>query len=563
MKETWGRLGRTQRWLVGGLGVALVGAVGLAYWLNRPTYVTLVSGADPKDASAIVARLNDLKVPYKPSGQSTITIQVPQTEEYTAKLALAEAGLPKGSSVGMELFDSPQFGSTDFDRKVNLLRAQQGELERALERMAEIDYANVKLAIPDQSVFIKDQKPVTAAVLVQPKAGKRLSTDQVNGIVNFVANAVEGLSIANVKVVDQSGRLLSNGISGTGLDGAGLDNDQLQRQQAMQREMEQRVQTLLEPIFGPGNVVARVNLELNTDVSRIENTTVGQSVPQSTTSTKEAGQNKNASAQATTDPNSVPVYQGDAGQNGSSDVWKTNTKTDYAVSQRKETTLIAPGSVKKISVGIAVNQPDITPDKIKSIQQTVASAVGADTTSISVAAMPFNTSLAQTLGATSATGAAKVQPTALALGLGSAAALLLLGFFLTRRREDEEADVQRPLDLQPQLVGAALVQTGGALDVALGLNPLPVLNGTPDPLVAAAMGIDGGAAAPALDPGGLEVAQTPKQKLELIMASKPKRQIVLDGQPVDEDLMALIEELLDSSPEACAEMLRQWLKGGA
>jgi flagellar M-ring protein FliF len=259
----------------------------------------------------------------------------------------------------------------------------------------------------------------------------------------------------------------------------------------------------------------------------------------------------------------VPVYQGDAGQNGSSDVWKTNTKTDYAVSQRKETTLIAPGSVKKISVGIAVNQPDITPDKIKSIQQTVASAVGADTTSISVAAMPFNTSLAQTLGGTSATGAAKVQPTALALGLGSAAALLLLGFFLTRRREDEEADVQRPLDLQPQLVGAALVQTGGALDVALGLNPLPVLNGTPDPLVAAAMGVDGGAAAPALDSGGLEVAQTPKQKLELIMASKPKRQIVLDGQPVDEDLMALIEELLDSSPEACAEMLRQWLKGGA
>ncbi|HWH70497.1 MAG TPA: flagellar basal-body MS-ring/collar protein FliF, partial [Candidatus Sulfotelmatobacter sp.] len=317
MKEIWGRLNPTQRWLVGGLGLALAGAIGLAAYLNRTQWVTLVTRADPKDAAAIVARLNELKVPYQPSGDNTITIEVPKSEQYTAKLALAQSGLPKGDSVGMELFNEPKFGATEFDRKVNYLRAQQGELERALLRMAEIDYAKVQLAIPDKTVFARDQQPVTAAVLVQPRAGKRITNEQVNGIVNFVAGSVQGLTLENVKVVDQTGRLLSSGIADPNSLGTGLDNDQLQRQLTMQRDVEQRVQSMLEPIFGGGNVVARVNLELNTETSRIESTTVGQSVPKQTESSKEAAQGKQSSAAATTDPNSPPIYQGDASQAGS------------------------------------------------------------------------------------------------------------------------------------------------------------------------------------------------------------------------------------------------------
>jgi len=559
MKEIWGRLNPTQRWLAGGLGLALAGAVGLAWYLNRPVWVTLVSRADPKDAAAVVARLQELKVPYQPSGDNTITIQVPKSEQYTAKLALAQAGLPKGDSVGMELFNEPKFGATEFDRKVNYLRAQQGELERALLRMAEIDYAKVQLAIPEQTVFARDQQPVTAAVLVQPRAGKRLTPDQVNGIVNFVAGSVQGLTLENVKVVDQTGRLLSAGIA-NGL-GAGLDSDQLQRQLTMQKDLEYRVQTMLEPIFGPGNVVARVNLELNTETSRVESTTVGQSVPKQTESVKEAAQGKQTGGTAATDPNSPPVYQGDANQTGSNDLWKTSTTTNYAVSERKETTLVAPGSVKRISVGIAINLAEIAPDRLKQIQETVANAVGTDLSSVSVAAMPFNRDLAESL-AGSGSDTPKVQPTTLAIGLGSAAALLLMGFVLSRRRSSDEEDVERPLDLMPQLAGSVPVPLAGtALDVALGLEPPPGLPGAaPVDTMAAAAG-DAAGAPPV--PSGPLAPQTAKQRLELIMASKPRRQIVLDGQPVDEELMALVDELIESSPEACAEMLRQWLKGGS
>ncbi|HWI65931.1 MAG TPA: flagellar basal-body MS-ring/collar protein FliF [Symbiobacteriaceae bacterium] len=560
MKEIWGRLNPTQRWLVGGLGLALAGAIGLAAYLNRTQWVTLVTRADPKDAAAIVARLNELKVPYQPSGDNTITIEVPKSEQYTAKLALAQSGLPKGDSVGMELFNEPKFGATEFDRKVNYLRAQQGELERALLRMAEIDYAKVQLAIPDKTVFARDQQPVTAAVLVQPRAGKRITNEQVNGIVNFVAGSVQGLTLENVKVVDQTGRLLSSGIADPNSLGTGLDNDQLQRQLTMQRDVEQRVQSMLEPIFGGGNVVARVNLELNTETSRIESTTVGQSVPKQTESSKEAAQGKQSSAAATTDPNSPPIYQGDASQAGSNDLWRTKTTTNYAVSERKETTLVTPGSVKRISVGIAINNPDLAPERIKQIQETVANAVGTDLTSVSVATMSFNRDLAASLAPSAGAAATKVQPTTLAIGLGSAAALMLVGFVLTRRRrDDEEEDVERPLDLQPQLLGAAgVVPLGSTLDVALGLEP----GSAPVPLMAD--GAEADAMTEAEAQTTITIApQTAKQRLELIMASKPRRQIVLDGQPVDEQLMALVDELIEGSPEACAEMLRQWLKGGS
>ncbi|HYG59725.1 MAG TPA: flagellar basal-body MS-ring/collar protein FliF [Symbiobacteriaceae bacterium] len=555
MKETWGRMNPAQRWLTGGLGLALAGAIATATYLNRTQYVVLVSRADPRDAAAIVARLNELKVPYRPTGDSTITIEVPQKEQYTAKLALAQAGLPRGDTVGMEIFDEPAFGATEFDRKVNLLRAQQGELERALMRMAELEYANVKLAIPERSVFTRDQQPVTASVLVQPRSGRRLTPEQVVGVVSFIANAVQGLSPENVKVVDQTGRLLSNGITAEGsFETAGLDSDQLQRQMQMQRDLEQRVQTLLEPIFGPGNVVARVNLELNNETSRIENTTVGGSTPRASETTREAAQGRSAAPAGTTDPNSPPVYQGDTSTNTNNDLWRTSTTTDYAVSERKEVTLVAPGSVRKISVGIAVNQPDITAERVKMIQDMVAGATGAERAFVSVAAIQFNQDLPSQIASVSTP---VVAPATLAIGLGSAAAVLLAGFFLTRRRESG-SDLDDSLDMQPQLVGMAPVE-GTALDVALGLDPAPQV----------AMGELPAGTPPAMEPvryepvpGGGSGSSTPKQRLELIMASRPRRQIVLDGQPVDEELMALVNDLIDTSPEASAEMIRQWLKGG-
>lgn len=562
VKQMWTGLGLMQRWLAGGMLVALVLAVSLGVYLNRPDWVVLVRQADPKDAAAIVARLQELKVPYRPTGDG-YTIEVPKTEQYTAKLALAQAGLPKGTSVGMELFDQPKFGATEFDRKVNYLRAQQGELEKALMRMSDLEYANVKLAIPERTVFVRDQQPVTAAVLVQPRSGRVLSPDQVSGIVNFVSGSVQGLMVDNVKVVDQSGRLLSNGLVGQADGGLGMDPDHLKRQNELQMKVEDRVQSLLEPIFGKGNVVARVNLELNLEASRIENQMVGGSTPKTTETTREAVSGKRTTSPipaGPSDPNAPPVYRGDSGTNDGSDQWKTKTTTDYAVSQTKETKLIPPGAVKRLSVGIAVNQPSMSAETIIRIKDTVANTTGADTASISVLAMSFNKEQAQTPAPTSPP-AFQLQPATLAVGLGAAAVVLLAGFFMLRRRR-EDLDLALEFEpFQPGLSTAAVgAGTGSTLDVALGLEPALVPKGTgpdgsPPPL---------GGPVPQQPPAEEmpPMVQTPRQNLEAVMAAKPQLAMVLGGHPPDEALMGVVDDLVKSSPKACAEPLRQWLKGG-
>jgi flagellar M-ring protein FliF len=542
-----------QRWLIAGLGLSLALAVGVGYYLNRPEWVVLVSNADPKDASAIVARLAELKVPYRPTGDG-YTITVPKSDQYTAKLALAQAGLPKGSGVGMEIFDEPKFGATDFERRVNYLRAQQGELERALLRIAEIQYANVKLAIPEKTVFTRDQQPVTAAVMVQPRAGYKLSSDQILGVVNFVANSVQGLTAENVKVVDQSGRLLSSGLnlqSGFEL-GTGGDTDYAKRQAALQQDVEHRVQTMLEPIFGPGNVVARVSLELNLDASRIESQTVGNATPKATETIRETAQGAAPVAGATgtgagtgsTAGGSPPLYQGQNGTAGSgSDEWRTRTTTTYEVSQHKEVTLVSPGAVKRISVGIAINRPDLTPEQIKQIQETVAGATGADVSAINVTAMTFKQEQATAVPSPSTTSTG-LRSTPVAVGAAAALGLLLLGFLFTRRRRGRLAEPE-PAVVEQQ---AILHGAGGTLDVALGLSEL-----------------EGGAAQATLEARVAEEAegQTPAERLKLVIKSRPKRQLTVDGEPLDPELLQHADELIDTAPEVCAEVLKQWLRKGA
>lgn len=539
-RHRWGRMAGAQRWLAGGLIAVFALATGLALYLNRTEWVVLVSQADPRDAAAIVGRLQELKVPYRPVGDG-YTITVPKADQYTAKLALAQAGLPKGGSVGLELFDEVKFGSTDFDRRVNYLRAQQGELERALLRINEVEYASVKLAIPERTVFVRDQEPVTAAVMLQVRTGRKLTADQVLGIVNFVSGSVQGLNPERVQVVDQSGRLLSSGLNvAPGLEAA--ESDQLQRQMTMQRELETRVQSLLEPIFGAGNVVARINLELSMDSSRIESQTVTDGAPRNTEVVRETatgGVTGTGGDMGTGDGGAPPVYQGQEGALANSgDQWRTRTTTNYELSQRKEITLVVPGSVKRISVGIAVNRPDLSFEQIRQIQETVAGATGAEIAAISVATMQFSQGMTALPEIVEPSGF-PIDP--LVVGGGAAGLLLLLGYLFTSRRKQNV--VQEPMIP----LGTSLGDAGSTLDVALGMNEEPPLEGRRGNLDEAAAPVDG---------------QTARQRLEVVMKHRPKRQLVVDGQPIDNELIQHTDEVINGNPEAGAEVLRQWLKGG-
>src|SRR5215813_15125484 len=167
----------------------------------------LFSGLAPEDAAAIVQKLKETGIEYRlPEGGGTVL--VPSARLAELRLNLAAAGLPKTGRIGFELFDKTNLGATEFTEHINYGRALEGELERSVMSLAEVEQARVHLTFPKDSVFLDSKEPAKASVMVKTKPGARLSPQNVLAINHLVASAVEGLSPDAVSVLDMNGNLL-------------------------------------------------------------------------------------------------------------------------------------------------------------------------------------------------------------------------------------------------------------------------------------------------------------------------------------------------------------------
>jgi flagellar M-ring protein FliF len=248
------------------LGAAALAAVVAATWLwsATPTYRVLFTNLSDRDGGAVIAQLAQMNIPYKNADGGTVL--VPQEKVHEARLKLASAGLPKGSVVGFEVMETQKFGVTQFQEQVNYQRALEGELARSVQSLAPVAAARVHLALPKQSGFLRDKQPPTASVLIQLHNGKVLDRAQVAGIVHLVSSSVPELNPKNVSVVDQAGNLLASERS---TNGAGLDAAQLDYVSQIETNTIKRIEDILEPIVGPGNVRAQVTADV--DFAQIEN----------------------------------------------------------------------------------------------------------------------------------------------------------------------------------------------------------------------------------------------------------------------------------------------------
>ena len=200
--------------LAGSVGVVL--AIILLFFLFRGCsgrvggrgFSTIYSNLDLKEAAEIVTKLKELAIPYqiKDEGQA---IAVAKDKADQARLGLAEEGLPRGGSVGWEIFDESRLGATDFDRRIQLIRAISGELGRTIRSLVAIEDARVQIVIPEQRLFETTKVPVTASVLLKMHPGSHITLSQVNGIVHLVASSVENLQPENVTVVSNEGHILA------------------------------------------------------------------------------------------------------------------------------------------------------------------------------------------------------------------------------------------------------------------------------------------------------------------------------------------------------------------
>ncbi len=252
--------------LIIGIAAIIALVVGGVLWYRTPTYQVLFSNLSDRDGGAVIAALQQMNVPYKTEGASTIL--VPMEQVYEVRLKLASQGLPKGSVVGFELMEGQKLGVSQFVEQVNYQRALEGELTRSIQSLSAVQGARVHLAIPRPSVFLRDQQKPSASVLLNLGGGRRLDPAQVSGIVHLVASSVPDLSPENVTVVDQNGNLLTG--PETAFRKAGLDPSQLEYLHQVEASYAKRIEAILAPIVGPDNVRAQVTAEL--DFSQSEQT---------------------------------------------------------------------------------------------------------------------------------------------------------------------------------------------------------------------------------------------------------------------------------------------------
>lgn len=237
-----------------GVVVALTYIVGV----DRTQYATLYAGLAQDDASKIVERLKKDHVPFR-LARGGSAIMVPSKRVHELRLQMAGEGLPRGGGVGFEIFDKQKLGTSEFAQQVNYRRALQGELERTIAQIDAIESARVHLALPQQQLFARKQRAVSASITVRLRAGRAVEKATVRAVVHLVSSAVSGLKPEAISVMDTRGRLLWRGKEGAG---STVVEGFLDYRRKVELSLEERVAEILDRALGPGHSVVKVTADM-------------------------------------------------------------------------------------------------------------------------------------------------------------------------------------------------------------------------------------------------------------------------------------------------------------
>lgn len=264
LKQLYNDLTLQQKIMAGVVtGVVIAGFAALFIFNNTPAMTTLYSDLEQSDAAEVVGWLKKEGVTYEIT-QGGSAVRVPAEQVYDLRLALAGAGLPRGSGVGFEIFDKSNFGATDFVQRVNYQRALQGELEKTIAQFPQVKSVRVILAQPKETLFVRERQEPTASVVLNLKRGAEMSRTQVKGIVHLVACAVPKLTEQNVSVVDTSGAVMYEYQENKDTLEA-RTRTQLVYQRRMEEGYKHKIQTMLDDALGPDKAVVRVSAEIDFD----------------------------------------------------------------------------------------------------------------------------------------------------------------------------------------------------------------------------------------------------------------------------------------------------------
>ena len=336
--------------LVIGLIVIILVTLGAIYWALSTSYAVLFKDLEERDAAAVVSELEESKISYKlKDGGRTILVPEENVHRIRLQTMSSEARLTGG--VGFELFDSSDFGMTEFVQKINYQRALQGELTRTIASLDEIKFARVHLVMPESSIFRQEGKTASAAVTLFMKEGYNLKEQQIVGIQKLVASSVPGMNVSAVTVTNQNGVVMSQNIAEE--SGDGIVSQRLQMRKEVESYLTNKVTKILAGAFGENKALVSIDVALNMDkvMTTMENVLPAK---ESQTGIVRQRETKN-----TSDKKSDHV----------------TTEIEYQLGKKVDQIATAPGGISHISVSVIVPR-DTTNMRILQIEELVAAAVG-------------------------------------------------------------------------------------------------------------------------------------------------------------------------------------------
>lgn len=367
------------------LGAAAIGGAGLTYALLAPApQRMLYSQLDDAERANVAASLDKAGVAYT-INPDTGAMTVSEADLYKARmLVAADGGL---ASPDGDALDSLPLGASRTLEGERLRAAREHELMLTIQEIDGVEGVRVHLAEAARSVFVREDTPPTASVMVRMAKGRQLAQSQVAAVVNLVAGSVPGLSPDAVRVIDQNGRLLSQG--------GGAESDRFELQRRFEDKLRAQLDQLLTPMLGPGKFTSEIQVELDMDqvtsakesydkdgVLRSESAQQSQQSGASGTAGGVPGALSNTPPPATTlrpggpqaaAPTPAPAP---AATNGESSATRT-----FELGRQVSVANASPGKLKRLSVAVALSQEAMKKSKpadVDQIKALVAAAVGAD-----------------------------------------------------------------------------------------------------------------------------------------------------------------------------------------
>lgn len=383
--------------LLVGLAASIALGLGIVLWSQKDTYRPLMNSANSFSASEVIQVLQTNRIDFDIDPASGVVL-VRQDDLHQARLAIAGAGLSDDQTVGYELLDQEQpLGTSQFMENARYLRSLEGELARTIASINQVRSARVHLAIPERSVFVRDQRHPSASVFAELFAGAQMDSDSVKAIRNLVATSIPQLKPENVSIVDQRGRLLSDQTENREDE---LTSRQFDYTRRVEESLVNRVNSILSPVVGTRNFRAEVSADV--DFTRTEqaeefyNPDLIALRSEQTINEERVGEAEGGvpGALANQPPGAAqaPEEAGEGGQANAPPTTKRNEPTrNYEVDRTLSYTQFQQGRLRRLTVAVVVDnlrstdpetgevtRKDWTEEDLQRMRLLVQDAVGYD-----------------------------------------------------------------------------------------------------------------------------------------------------------------------------------------